>query len=143
MYEYNKEGRSGATVKQSSLNIAKVCMGTGTLALPYAASQGGLLFNILGLAGISLWCFYSVDRLIKCSDIVAMKEREEDNEEENDDNSTSSSSSSFRPPSGISTMGKVAWYCFGPVGRYFLLYANFILLLIFLCLHFLFRVTSS
>jgi len=118
--EYSTEERTGATVKQSALNIAKCCMGTGTLALPYAASQGGLLFNILGLAGISLWCVYSVDRLIKCSDIVASKEAEEDddnnNEDGKDNSSTSSSSSCHRPPSGISTMGKVAWYCFGPIG---------------------------
>mmetsp|Transcript_35772 Transcript_35772/g.54231 ORF Transcript_35772/g.54231 Transcript_35772/m.54231 type:complete len:506 (+) Transcript_35772:543-2060(+) len=41
-------------------------MGTGTLALPFAASQGGLLFNLIGLAAFAYWNYYAVDALVKC-----------------------------------------------------------------------------
>ena len=34
----------GGTVLQTSLNVAKICTGTGTFALPYASEKGGLLF---------------------------------------------------------------------------------------------------
>ena len=42
-----------ATVFQTSVNITKLCMGTGTLALPYASQVGGLVFM--------LWDCYSLD----------------------------------------------------------------------------------
>jgi len=60
------ESASKASLKQTSINIAKNCIGTGTLALPYASSQGGFVFSIIGLALIAQWNIYSVDRLIKC-----------------------------------------------------------------------------
>ena len=41
-------------------------MGTGILALPYAASRGGYLFYIVGLIGMYKWNIYSVDRMLKC-----------------------------------------------------------------------------
>jgi amino acid permease len=52
-----------ATVFQTSLNITKICMGTGTLALPYASQVGGLVFNALGLLLIGLWNYYSANCL--------------------------------------------------------------------------------
>jgi len=55
-----------ATVTQTCTNIVKTCMGTGTLALPFAASQGGLLFNLIGLAAFAYWNYYAVDALVKC-----------------------------------------------------------------------------
>lgn len=58
------------TVLETALNSAKTCLGTGTLALPYAASQGGYLFNVLGLILISLWNLWSVKRLIHCGELV-------------------------------------------------------------------------
>ena len=58
------------TVLETALNSAKTCLGTGTLALPYAASQGGYLFNVLGLILISLWNLFSVNRLIHCEVLV-------------------------------------------------------------------------
>lgn len=103
---YEREGR--ATIQQSALNIAKTCMGTGTLALPYAASQGGLVFNIIGLSLISLWNLYSVDRLILCADLIKRMDQEEVGRVK------------VCPPPGTSTLGKVAWHSFGPVGLYFL-----------------------
>lgn len=58
------------TVLETALNSAKTCLGTGTLALPYAASQGGYLFNVLGLILISLWNLFNVNRLIHCEELV-------------------------------------------------------------------------
>eukprot|EP00986_Skeletonema_menzelii_P008693 scaffold3767_cov116-Skeletonema_menzelii.AAC.18 len=36
----------GSSVIQTALNMTKMCMGTGTLALPFAAEKGGLIFNV-------------------------------------------------------------------------------------------------
>ena len=64
------EYASKNSLQQTALNIAKMCMGTGTLALPFAAKQGGLLFNVLGLALITLWNIYAVNRLLKCIEYI-------------------------------------------------------------------------
>ena len=61
---------TGANVFQTSLNITKMCMGTGTLALPFAAEKGGLLFNVLGLGVIGLWNFYSTICLLRCLEFL-------------------------------------------------------------------------
>ena len=58
----NHAEKRGATVFQTSLNIAKLCMGTGTLALPFAAQKGGLVFNMIGLGVIVVWNYYSANR---------------------------------------------------------------------------------
>ena len=58
------------TMRQTIVNIAKACAGTGTLALPYAASQGGYLFNMLGLLLMSYWNVYSVETLCKCRNLI-------------------------------------------------------------------------
>lgn len=128
-----EEENEGATTYQTSINISKCCMGTGTLALPYAASQGGLLFNTIGIAFISLWNLYSVNCLIKCSKLIddsyLMKDDYNNNktDEEFDNNILLSRAYNCcrynhrrHPPAGTSTLGKVAWYSFGPFGLYFL-----------------------
>eukprot|EP00814_Leptocylindrus_danicus_P001144 CAMPEP_0116017000 /NCGR_PEP_ID=MMETSP0321-20121206/7799_1 /TAXON_ID=163516 /ORGANISM="Leptocylindrus danicus var. danicus, Strain B650" /LENGTH=523 /DNA_ID=CAMNT_0003487133 /DNA_START=36 /DNA_END=1607 /DNA_ORIENTATION=+ len=59
-----------ASVSATVTNIAKLCIGTGTLALPYAASIGGYLFYSIGLVLMCLWNLYSVDRMLKCNDML-------------------------------------------------------------------------
>ena len=59
-------GSRKATVFQTSLNVTKICMGTGTLALPFASEVGGLLFNAIGLFVIGVWNYYSADCLLRC-----------------------------------------------------------------------------
>jgi hypothetical protein len=54
------------TVFQMSLNVIKICMGTGTLALPFASKVGGLLFNAIGLFVIGAWNYYSANCLLRC-----------------------------------------------------------------------------
>jgi len=57
------EGSTGASAVQSVLNLCKVCIGTGALALPFAFSEGGLLFGAVGLVGIAGWNYYASCRL--------------------------------------------------------------------------------
>ena len=67
----NDEGRrrhEGSSVIQTALNMTKLCMGTGTLALPYAAEKGGLLFNMIGLALIAVWNYYCANCVLRCRD---------------------------------------------------------------------------
>ena len=89
-----------ASVSETVINIAKTCMGTGTLALPYAAGQGGLLLHVLGLIAIGAWNLYSVDRLLHCLELMPV----------NKDH--------HRPPEGTATLGKVAWHALGRTGLY-------------------------
>ncbi len=56
----------GASIFQTALNIAKLCMGTGTLALPFASQKGGLVFNAVGLGLIGLWNYFSACCLLGC-----------------------------------------------------------------------------
>lgn len=46
---------SGASLLASAINISKVCVGTGMLALPFAIAESGVLVGALGLALIALW----------------------------------------------------------------------------------------
>ncbi|KAL7535935.1 hypothetical protein ACHAXR_006822 [Thalassiosira sp. AJA248-18] len=64
--DVNYKQPEGATVLQTSVNIAKMCMGTGTLALPFAAEKGGLVFNMVGLFFIGFWNYYSANCLLRC-----------------------------------------------------------------------------
>ena len=48
-------------------------MGTGTLALPFAAEKGGLLFNVMGLALIALWNYYCANCILRCRDLLHPK----------------------------------------------------------------------
>ena len=85
-----------ASVSQTVINIAKTCMGTGTLALPYAARQGGVVLFVLGLIAIAVWNIYAVQRLCDCLELLPKVQH--------------------RPPGGTSTLGKVAWYALGKNG---------------------------
>lgn len=59
--------------KQASVNIIKMCIGSGTLAMPYAASQGGILFHVIGLALITKWNLYSVDRMLSSKLLISQR----------------------------------------------------------------------
>lgn len=58
--------RGSASVWETILNEANTCMGTGCLALPYAARLGGVLLHVTGIVGIAMWNVYSVHRLCQC-----------------------------------------------------------------------------
>ncbi|KAL9183157.1 hypothetical protein ACHAXT_004944 [Thalassiosira profunda] len=134
-----KRRGGGADVFHTSLNISKMCMGTGCLALPFAAAKGGLLFNIVGLCLIALWNYYSANCLLRCIDylpqIVAGERRGVRCEGELDkepgygavecceDGETCSANGDAArheqlhpPPEGTTAYGAVAWYALGPKG---------------------------
>lgn len=106
------EGGGTATYSATVINLMKTCMGTGTLALPYACQQGGLILHSVGLLGIAGWNLYSVHRL--CQALGYLK---------------ADSNHPNIPPHGISTFGKVAWFAFGQHGVHGL---DFMLVILFL-----------
>ena len=130
----NARQRTGSTVFQTSLNIAKLCMGTGCLALPYAAQQGGLIFNVIGLGAIVVWNYYSADCLLRCLDDLPLSRHDNEgvrvryhdqcsntkyNATDQMMNTTSDNKlciSSSGPPDGTTTYGVIAWHAFGKSG---------------------------
>jgi hypothetical protein len=107
--EWVKDDTQKTTVRQTVFNIAKMCMGTGTLALPYAACQGGYIFNAAGLAIMMLWNLYSVDRLLRCLSLIPP-----------DNNPRSVEDKENQIPDMVSlhtpTLEKVTFYAFGSWG---------------------------
>jgi amino acid permease len=89
-------------------------MGTGTLALPYAASQGGYIFNAVGLAIIMLWNLYSMDRLLKCLTLIPSMKKTKFTEMDNEQESIIEEED--EKVSNISTLEKVTFHAFGSWG---------------------------
>ena len=117
------EIKNGASVFQTSLNMAKMCMGTGTLALPFAATEGGLLFNIIGLLLIGMWNYYSANCLLRCMEYTVDCA---DNDEQQctptsygaiESNIESATRRYHSPPPGTTAYGKVAWHASGQKGK--------------------------
>jgi amino acid permease len=54
---------SGASSLATTVNLVKVCIGTGALALPFAVSQGGFLVGTVGLALVAGWNQYACWRI--------------------------------------------------------------------------------
>lgn len=104
---------SGATVMETMTNLAKTCMGTGCLALPFAAKQGGILLHIFGLLIIALWNVLASQRLSACWDLLLSK-----------------TATLPPPPRGTATLGKVAWYALGGSTGLFVLDALTVILLL-------------
>jgi amino acid permease len=55
-----------STFLQTVLNLAKTCMGTGCLALPYSCQNSGILLYCLGMIFIAIWNIYCVYLLNDC-----------------------------------------------------------------------------
>jgi amino acid permease len=55
-----------ASFRQTVTNLMKFCMGTGCLALPFAAQQGGMVLFGFGMVAITAWNVYAVQRLVQC-----------------------------------------------------------------------------
>ena len=123
-------------------------MGSGTLALPYAATVGGLLFNIIGLCLIGLWNYYSSNCLLRCLDYLPTDYNDDINQTDNKDNANNGQSTAYgatteskidstingenkyikHPPPGTTTYGQVAWYACGRRG---LMLLDVLMLLLF------------
>jgi amino acid permease len=135
------EGHHGGTAsfRQTVINLMKFCMGTGCLALPFAAQQGGMVLFGFGMAAITAWNVYAVQRLVQClryvptqthtnniveDELRAGYDSWEDCPAEDPlptgmDKKEQQQNSPHElppPPQGTSTLGMVAWYAFGPLG---------------------------
>jgi amino acid permease len=97
-----------STFIQTSLNITKLCVGTGVLAIPFAAREGGLLFHIIGSSLVTIWNVYSVHRLIESRSYIEMH-RESLNANGNVEQV---------PATTVNTnqFGLVTYYAYGSVG---------------------------
>lgn len=58
--------RNGSSLFWTTINFSKLCIGSGVLALPYAATQGGLLLTPLGLIFVGAWNVLSCKMMIEC-----------------------------------------------------------------------------
>jgi amino acid permease len=126
---------NGASFQQTVVTLMKTCMGTGCLALPFAAQQGGIILFCLGMVAIAVWNVYAVQRLVQCLHYVpnvnandqtaaaaevAAREQGKDDEDPNSWHDLAEDQQNAQqlppPPSGTSTLGMVAYYAFGPIG---------------------------
>lgn len=113
-----------ASVIETMANLAKTCMGTGCLALPFASREGGILLHVLGLLAVALWNVLSVHRLSECWDLLVRERKGRKG------TSLIDMSGLSPPPAGTATLGKVAWYAFrGSLGLLILDTMTVILLL--------------
>ena len=143
-----------ATVTDTAINVSKVCMGTGILTLPFAASRGGYLEYSLGIILMCIWNLYSVHRVLKCKEIIddfAIKYEEKhkrknrnlrsfqiefqqmpnkfQEELDEDESLDYYSTGNFTPaPDGLSTFSSVAWHAGGYFGVVFLDWIMLVLL---------------
>jgi hypothetical protein len=134
--ETNNEHHKATTI-QTCLNMTKMCIGAGVLALPFATQEGGLIWHIFGLSIVTLWNLYATDRLLKChvymNEYKQIQDRTQNspenkrlrflssNENEQriafqDVNGTKSMSSDDAALEKTSTFGKLAFFVFGKVG---------------------------
>ena len=93
-----------ASLFETVLNIAKTCAGTGTIALPFAASQITCWMNVLCIVWIALWCLLCVQRLLSCLDLVLWIKQQQ------------LYHSIPEPPKESSGLGEVAFYAYGTFG---------------------------
>mmetsp|Transcript_26640 Transcript_26640/g.37537 ORF Transcript_26640/g.37537 Transcript_26640/m.37537 type:complete len:448 (-) Transcript_26640:167-1510(-) len=96
------EQNGSATFAENIINTAKTCIGTGALALPFAARQGGIIVNCVGLVGIACWNLYSIKLLLNCLDLLPHPNLSKEKRDQ--------------PPDGTSTLGKVAFQALGRAG---------------------------
>lgn len=127
-------------------NICKTCAGTGCLALPFAAKQGGLLLHVFGLIGIAVWNAVASQTLCDCLDIL-LTETEDHHRGNRCEKMVHKFCCRTRvktnisppPPPGSSKLSTVAFYAMGSKGLLILDIMTVVLLmgmwvaLVFLC----------
>lgn len=117
--QQNDEASHKAPVFTTSLHMVKLSIGTGVLAIPFAASQGGLLFHILGLFVMTVWNIYSVHCLAESRMYV---EGQKASFQDSADNIHR-----HKEPKNTNTFGMITWYALGSKGLHAL---DFILTLL-------------
>ena len=112
---------AGASAVQTSINISKMCAGTGTLALPFAAEQGGLAFHLIGLFLIAAWDYRSSAYLLRSHTLIQANHNQISGGLKTGYDAASYTDIETRnlPPDGTTMYGTVAWYAAGPSGGLF------------------------
>ena len=131
----NSTGGS-ASLNETVTNLSKACLGSGCLALPYAANQGGILLYVFGIFAIATWNYYSTICLCQSEELISRLEHGKDHQQQlpleisdistkssstKEDSTLSLSSSIIQqhhppPPDGTSKLGILAWYAIGKPG---------------------------
>ena len=62
----DSDSTSWSDIFVAYLNLVKVCIGAGVLALPYAFGQGGLVLSSIGMALVAGWNYYTTRLLLRC-----------------------------------------------------------------------------
>lgn len=62
----SQSGRGGSSAWEAAINLSKLCIGSGILALPFAAERGGLLMMPLLIASVGLWNVGACQLMIAC-----------------------------------------------------------------------------
>lgn len=118
-----------ASVSHTILNLMKTCMGTGCLALSFAAQQGGWPLFSVGLFAIAAWNLYATQRLCECLKFIPedkylasspVTSASEDSDLGDEESPQQEEKHRLPPPQGTATLGRVAWYAFGPIGLHLL-----------------------
>ena len=61
-----RESGGSSSSTEAAVNLTKLCIGSGILALPYAVQKGGLLLSPIFLALIAWWNYFSCIQMIEC-----------------------------------------------------------------------------
>lgn len=61
--------RDGSSTWSATVNLSKLCIGSGILALPYAAQKGGLLFTPAIIGVIAYWNTIACEQIIECKNL--------------------------------------------------------------------------
>jgi len=56
----------GSSVQDATINLTKLCIGSGIMALPYAVQKGGLVLSPIFLAIIAWWNYFSCIQMMAC-----------------------------------------------------------------------------
>ena len=59
-----------STTLAAAINLTKLCVGSGILALPFATTKGGLLFSPIGIAVVALWNGIACNMIMRCKRAV-------------------------------------------------------------------------
>ncbi len=66
----DEEDSPQATVVDATVNLVKLCIGSGVLALPYAVDKGGLILSPIFIGLVAWWNYVSCEQMMDCKAAV-------------------------------------------------------------------------
>ena len=60
-----------SSVTDASINLIKLCLGSGVLALPYAVNKGGLILSPIFIGLVAWWNYVSCEQMMDCKRAAA------------------------------------------------------------------------